>query len=347
MISTNRGEGMNKKKASAVLVTSFLILGSALGLYAGVEKTLGVERLRIMVEEIAKTSDGTIGVAAKHLESEASFAVNGGVSFPMASTVKLPILVEVMARIKDSEFNLADEWSVEPLDQFYDGSLLSDLKAPGIGLSVENLISLMMWQSDNTATDLLLKKVGIAAVNARMRSIGIENILVSRTIRELLLDYYVGESEKYARMTRDDFGRIYKKMADENPGALAKARGEFGVKAADIATPLAMAGLLEKIFKKEILDPAGCDYILRVMLGCQTGARRIRGLLPADIPVAHKTGTIGGTTNDCGIIYLPDDLGHVALCVLSKDSNPDRTEDTIALIAKTVFDYFCFTEKTH
>jgi len=52
-------------------------------------------------------------------------------------------------------------------------------------------------------------------------------------------------------------------------------------------------------------------------------------------------------TNDCGIIYLPDDLGHVALCVLSKDSNPDRTEDTIALIAKTVFDYFCFTEKTH
>jgi hypothetical protein len=34
---------------------------------------------------------------------------------------------------------------------------------------------------------------------------------VSRTIRELLLDYYVGESEKYARMTRDDFGRIYKK----------------------------------------------------------------------------------------------------------------------------------------
>jgi beta-lactamase class A len=83
------------------------------------------------------------------------------------------------------------------------------------------------------------------------------------------------------------------------------------------------------------------------MLGCQTGVRRIRGLLPADIPVAHKTGTIGGTTNDYGIIYLPDDLGHVALCVLSKDSNPDRTEDTIALIAKTVFDYFCFAEKTH
>ena len=144
----------------------------------------------------------------EELESGASFAVNGGVSFPMASTVKLPILVEVMARIKDGEFNLTDEWSVEPPDQFYDGSLLSDLKAPGINLSVENLINLMMWQSDNTATDLLLKKVGIAAVNTRMRFIGIENILVSRTIRELLLDYYVGESEKYARMTRDDFGRI-------------------------------------------------------------------------------------------------------------------------------------------
>ena len=204
-----------------------------------------------------------------------------------------------------------------------------------------------MWQSDNTATDLLLKKVGIAAVNARMRSIGIENIRISRTIRELLLDYYVGESEKYVRMTRDDVGRIYKNMSDENPGALAKARDRFSVKAVDIATPLAMAGLLEKIFKKEILDPAGCDHILKVMLGCQTGTRRIRGLLPTNTPVAHKTGTIGGTTNDCGIVYLPDGLGHVALCVLSKYTNRGRTENTIALIAKTVFDYFCFTEKNH
>lgn len=58
--------------------------------------------------------------------------------------------------------------------------------------------------------------------------------------------------------------------------------------------------------------------------------------------VAHKTGTIGGTVNDCGIIELPGGAGHLALSVLSKDTDSDRTEDTISLIAKTVYDYFLF-----
>ena len=309
-------------------------------------KSPGLDLLNRMVREIVRSADGTFGVAAEHLESGAGFSVNGDELFPMASVFKLPILTEVMSEIREGKFGLADAWEVKPSDQFYVGSLLSDLKAPGVRLSVENLINLMMWQSDNTATDLLLTRVGIAAVNARLRSFGIDKITVGRTVREILLDYYVGESTPYLKMSPGEFKAVYSKILAENPGAAEKAGRRFGLNPLDHASPLAVNALLGKIFRKEIIDAAACEHILKVMAGCQTGLKRIRGLLPPDTVVAHKTGTIGGTLNDCGIIELPGGLGHVALSVLSKDADPDHAEDVIALIAKSIYDYFCFGSPT-
>jgi beta-lactamase class A len=322
----------------------FLLIAFGPGLWPGVQSTEGIDRLKSQIASVVRSSDGLVGVAVKHLESGRGFEVNGESWFPMASVFKLPILVEVMAQIQEGKFSLADEVSLQKSDQFLDGSLLSDLKAPGVKLSLENVINMMMWLSDNTATDILLNKVGIPAVNQRIRSYGIEKILVSRTVKEILLDYYLMDSGRYKNLSKEELMDVYKKLTSENPGLPREAEKRFPEKVADQATPLALNTLLEKIFQKKILDPSGCDFILATMLGCQTGGKRIRGLLPPETPVAHKTGTIGGTINDCGIIYLPGSLGHVALSVLSRDTDPDHTEDTIALIAKTVYDYFCFSQ---
>jgi beta-lactamase class A len=301
-------------------------------------------RLKSMLEGIVSGTPGVIGIAVKHLESGRELAVNGDSFFPMASVFKLPILVEVMAQIGEGKFTLGDEISLGVSDQFPEGSLLSDLKAPGVKLSVENVINLMMWQSDNTATDLLLNRVSIPAVNRRLHSYGLDKIIISRTVKELLLDYYLMDGAKYKNLSKDELTAVYAKLTAENPRLTREAGEKFPQKMADQATPLALNSLLEKLFRKEILDPKSCDFILDTMRGCQTGTKRIRGLLPAGTVVAHKTGTVGGTINDCGIIDLPDGAGHVALSVLSRETNPDHTEDTIALIAKTVFDYFCFTK---
>jgi len=62
--------------------------------------------------------------------------------------------------------------------------------------------------------------------------------------------------------------------------------------------------------------------------------------------VAHKTGTIGGTVNDVGIIYLPDGLGHVAVSIFFKDTAEGKTkeiEEKIAKISRFIYDYFYFT----
>jgi beta-lactamase class A len=78
------------------------------------------------------------------------------------------------------------------------------------------------------------------------------------------------------------------------------------------------------------------------MKRCETGLTRIKGLLPPDTEIMHKTGSIAMTANDVGIITLPGDGGHVVISVFVKSSEkgiPDR-ERAIAEVSRTIYDYF-------
>ena len=77
---------------------------------------------------------------------------------------------------------------------------------------------------------------------------------------------------------------------------------------------------------------------------CESGERRLKGKLPEGTAVAHKTGTIGRTTNDVGIVTLPDGAGHVIVVAFVKESELDvpEREDAIAEVARAAHDYFLF-----
>jgi beta-lactamase class A len=332
-----------KKFFMCILLVTFIL--PAFPLEPAIGASQGIERLRKQVEGVINGIKGEVGVVAKHLETGEEFAVNGDVYFPMASVFKVPVLVEVMAQIKEGRFTLDDEISIRKTDQHMGSGYLSDLDAPGITLSVRNLINLMMMISDNSATDILLTKVGTENVTNRLRSFGLERITVDRTCQHLIMDAIGMDYEKYKNLPLEETIEAYQKERAENPQAFKRASKQFTQTIKDQSSPHAMNRLLEFIFKKEILDEESCDYILNIMLKCQTGESRLKGDLPRYVRVAHKTGTIGGTVNNAGIIYLPDDLGHVAITVFSKDTE-DPTEDVeevIAQIARFVYDYFYFT----
>ncbi|MHA1747183.1 MAG: serine hydrolase, partial [Promethearchaeota archaeon] len=223
--------------------------------------------------------------------------------------------------------------------------LISSLDVPGLKLSIKNLINLMMMISDNSATDILLTKVGADNVNKRLRRIGIHDITVSRTCQHLILDFGGIDYDKDKDYTLQEVRELYQERGEEAELRREEARKRFNIELRDVSTPRAMNTLLEKIFVKKILDDESCDFIISVMLKCDTGGDRIKGLLPSRTQVAHKTGTIGGTVNDAGIIYLPDDLGHVALTVFTKETKAghEKVAHAIAQIAKLVYDYFLFT----
>ena len=126
--------------------------------------------------------------------------------------------------------------------------------------------------------------------------------------------------------------------------AAARANQQFSTTEKDVATPKQMNVLLEKIYRGEIVDRATSDEIIEILKQCQTGPGRIRGLLPEDTIVAHKTGTIGGTTNDTGIIFLPYRGDHLLITVLTRDARASAAERerVIAEISRYAYDYFVF-----
>ncbi len=303
------------------------------------------ERLEKQIQSVIRGAEGEVGVAARHLESGTEISINGRNSYPMASVFKLPILVEILAQVKEGKFSLEDEISVRTTDQHMGSGILADLKAPGIRLSVRNLVQLMMMISDNSATDILLEKVGAENVNRRLKQFGIEGISVNRTCQELIMDFVGLDYEKLKGLSLDEVTAESRKLGRRNPEDYKAAVEAFDESPEDQSTPLAMTGLLERIFRKEILDPEGCELILSIMLECQTGESRIKAGLPRGTSLAHKTGTIAGTVNDTGIIYLPDGQGHVALTVFTKGflGKTSEVEELIARIARFVYDYFYFT----
>lgn len=304
-----------------------------------------IEQLRKHIEGACADKTGKVGVAVKCLETGEELYINGDESFPMASTFKLPVLVEVLAQVKEGKFRLDDEVVLVPADQHLGSGLLSSLTAPGIKLSVRNVANLMMMISDNSAADILLAKVGPENVNSRLRRYGIQGLTVNRSCQELILDTLGLDYQTYKDRTAGEIDTAASRAEAAKPGYLDGIRREFSRNPEDQSTPRAMNALLEKLFKKEILDPESSDLALNILFGCQTGTARIKGLLPPGTAVAHKTGTIDGTANDAGIIVLPDGLGHLALTVLCKDfdlETPD-IEKIISQVARFAYDYFTFS----
>ena len=304
----------------------------------------GVESLAREIERLSLRSGGIAGVSARHLETGRRVSLRGGERFPMASAYKVPIAVELLRLVDAGELSLDQMVTLGPSDLHPGSGTLGELfNKPGVALSIRNLLELMLLISDNSATDLVLDRAGGgAAVTARMRAIGIEGIEVSRPTANLIADWAGLKSlPPMSEWSPALWGPLFRAIppADAQAAALA-----FDKDPRDTSTPDAMVDLLTKIHHKKLHKPETAELLLDILRRCQTGQLRLKGLLPDGSIVAHKTGTIGGTTNDVGILTLPDGAGHVAISVFVKSSKlpvADR-ERVIAQISRAVHDFFLF-----
>ncbi len=301
------------------------------------------ERLEAVMQRIVDRFPGRIGVYAEHIESGVAAGVDPDSPYGMASTYKVPILVEMMARVESGEWSLDMPIDLTVWDQHIGSGLLADLWAPGLTLSLKNLATMMIILSDNSATDMLIDRVGAAEVTARMQSLGLENIRVDRTTLELILDYNGIDYEPVAEASLEEI-IAYRQQVSMSPEEIVAARERFYEGPEDKATAREMTALLIEIAEGRALEKESCDVILEILERTRTGANRLRGLLPRGTRLAHKTGTIGRILDDVGIIYLPDGLGRVAISVFTLADEPDgeRAEAAIADLARTVYDFFIF-----
>jgi len=334
-----------------VLVFLVFALGS-LGLRAQetahVGEDPGLVRLEKEIIRLSKGAKGVVGVAAVHLETGREVYLNKGVRFPMASTYKVPIAARLFSLVDAGKVKLDDMISVEAGDlRLGSGTLANLFDDPGVELSVLNLIKLMLIISDNSATDICMRLAGGgAAITQYMKDIGIEGLRVDRPTLGVIGDFIGLKGVDYeGRITIAEIMAKLKEIPEEEQMKFAKAyEQEFNKDPKDTTMPEAMALLLKKLWRREILSEQSSQKMLDIMKRCETGKGRIRGLLPPGTVVYDKTGTIGGTLNDAGFIELPDEAGTVIIAVYIKESEAEEKdrEGVIAQISRTIYDYFLF-----
>ena len=302
------------------------------------------QRLEREMARLAAGAGGVVGASAIHLETGRRASLNGAERFPMASSYKVPIAVQLLHRVDRGEERLDRLVPLESRDLHPGSGTLADLfNKPGLALSVRNLLELMLLISDNSATDVLLRLAGgPEAVTARMRALGIHGLDVNRPTARLIADWAgVSTLPPESEWSPELFRKLMRAVAPEERRAAAK---RFDADPRDTSTPEAMAALLARLHRRDALEPATAELLLDILRRCRTGEARLKGILPAGTVVAHKTGTIGGTTNDVGILTLPDQAGHVALAVFVKSSEKEAParERAIAEIARAAHDFFLF-----
>ncbi len=326
------------------IVLTAVALAAPAGLSAQTEES-PLTRLQAEIERLAEIAGGTVGVAAVHLESGHSVELNGTEAFPMASTYKVPIAVRIFDMVDRGELRLDSLVTLQSGDLHPgSGTLTSLFDHPGVTLPMINLVELMLLISDNSATDLVLKAAGGGtAVTAHMRALGLEGIRVDRPTVRLIADWIGIPDLPSDDIAPDAFDALAEQVSPEAREAAARA---FDVDAKDTSTPRDMAALLAMVQRGEILSAGSSAQLLDIMTRSTTGQERIKGLLPRGVDVAHKTGTIGGTTNDVGVITLPYGRGHVAVVAFVKESEADipTRERAIAQISRSIYDFFLYAD---
>lgn len=272
--------------------------------------------------EIANVSDGRLGLAATDLETGKTVSFAGSHPFPMASTVKVAIAGAYLAGVDAGRFSL---------DQLYRVGRRSVVTA-------NQLMERMLIRSDNGAADILLKAVGGPdAVNAWLSRAGIRGQRMDRTIARLVHDDRPLTGRRVALVMPKTPLEVAESATFTNDGQLDPA---FVGDARDTSTPSAMVQLLAKLHRGALLTADSTQYLFDVMARCATGRSRLKGQLPAGTPVAHKTGTLAGVSDDVGIVTLPNGH-HLAIAVFARGMRTEWERDAnIARLTRVLYDGF-------
>ena len=149
---------------------------------AGKEDVL-VAHLRTRIETVASSLDGVLAVSLRDQKTGASIDLHPAEPFPLASSIKLAVLYELYRQAEDGRIDLA-EVTTPPLPRATGGGVLQELGGR-VSLTWRDLAVMMMGWSDNEATNLLIAKVGMDAVNRRLDALSLPAVRLRRRMMDL------------------------------------------------------------------------------------------------------------------------------------------------------------------
>jgi beta-lactamase class A len=294
---------------AATVAVSIVMRGEAGRISGGID-SLGASIGR----RIAEVKDAAVGVAFHNLATGDTLFIGADQSFHAASTMKVPVMIELFRRIDAGALSL--DQGILLINQFRsiaDGSTYSlDATADsdslaytlmGTRVSVRDLIDHMITRSSNLATNALIELVGADRANATAHNLGARNIRVLRGV-------------------------------EDTPAFRA------GMNNTTTARDLEV--LLESIETGRAASRASCDAMREVLLRQEFNTEIPAGL-PKGTKVAHKTGFITGVLHDAAIVY-PAGRPPYVLVVLTRDI-PEQAvaRRLISDISRLVYSYVTST----
>ncbi|MFN5798377.1 MAG: serine hydrolase [Planctomyces sp.] len=262
------------------------------------------------IQPLVQAHRGNAAVAIRHLETGEQFLWRADLVQPTASLIKLPVMVTACRMADAGQLDLSKMLQLTDADKVPGSGILTGHFSAGLQLSVRDAMRLMIRYSDNTATNLVVREIGLPATAACMQELG------------------------YAETRLNSF--VYR-----GDTTIAPERSRlYGLGS---TTALETIGLLEQIQRGTAAKPESCQAMLQHLDSCDDDTM-LAAQLPKGTRIAHKSGAVAASRTDAGLIFGPG--GVFAICVLTTE-NEDRSWDDnnsahelIAKVARAAWDHF-------
>lgn len=267
-----------------------------------------------------------VGLAVVDVQAGWTVQVAGDVDFPQQSVSKLWTAITLLDGVDQGRFRLDAPVTMrtEDLSVFFQ-PIAQSYGPDGYATTVEDLLRRAMIESDNAAADRLVRYVGGAgAIQATLD-------------RKRLTGVYAGGEERdlqsaIAGMTwRQSYGlanNFKVARAQLSPEVRDQALAAYLENPPDRATPAGVAQALAALKRGEVLSPGATALLISLMGEAITGPRRLKGGLPPDWTLAHKTGTgqdwRGASVgiNDVGLLTAPDGRTYAVAVMIRRTAQP-------------------------
>ncbi len=246
------------------------------------------------VQQIESDCGGRLSFALRDLNSGVCLRYCADEKCKTASTIKFPMLVHIAMAVHEGQLSWDEKLAVSDAEKVGGSGVLTHL-TKGLSLTLRDVCVLMTIDSDNTGTNMLVERFGVAAFNERSRSLGLDLTTLFR-----------------------------KSYHDDTPEGLPYGLG--------VTTAGEMCKLMAYVAERAAENDAACIEIVDIMKA-QVYRDCIPRLMPADWEYAGKTGAIDAVRNDVGLITKPDG-GRFALAVFCQDlPNVLWTADNAGMLA--------------
>ena len=244
------------------------------------------------IQAAIQSFPGSVSLYAENLDSGVSYALRADAPVPTASTIKLPIMIELFAQASEGRLDWNQKLVLTDQDKVSGSGVLTELSA-GDALPIRDLMHLMIVVSDNTATNLILDRIGGNAVNVRMAQLGLKQTAVMRKIMQTKL-FPDPDAKPHPEGLTDEG----KKPVNDRWGT-------------GRSCPRDMVLILEKLYRGELVSKAASGEMISVLKRQHDHDGIGRDM--ENSVIASKSGALDHLRSDVAIVYSPH--GPVAMAI--------------------------------